>query len=176
MIYIDRDGVLVRDMCAEDARLLFEMEREARYGDAENRFPGRVSDAAAGKCAALVAEADGLPIGYVHVYWESDEGPFAGTGVPCIEDFGVLMKYRRHGAGTLLMDIAEKLAAARSERVWLAVGLHHWYGPAQRMYGKRGYVPDGTGVWYKGKVCPAYAPCENNDELLMYLVKKLRKD
>ena len=35
--------------------------------------------------------------------------------------------------------------------VSLAVGLHTGYGQAQRLYIKRGYIPDGTGVWYQGQ-------------------------
>lgn len=48
------------------------------------------------------------------------------------------------------------------------------YGSAQRMYVKRGYIPDGSGVWYQNAVCPAYGPCANDDDLVLYLSKKLR--
>jgi hypothetical protein len=53
----------------------------------------------------------------------------------------------------------------------LAVGVHSGYGPAQRMYVKRGYNFDGSGVWYKGKQLEQYAPCINDDDLLLYLAK-----
>lgn len=43
-------------------------------------------------------------------------------------------------------DIAEQIAATYADIVYLGVGLHSGYGNAQRMYGKRGYVPDGSGV------------------------------
>lgn len=46
------------------------------------------------------------------------------------------------------MDIAEEIAATYADTVYLGVGLHSGYGSAQRMYVKRGYIPDGSGVWY----------------------------
>lgn len=42
------------------------------------------------------------------------------------------------------MDVAEKIAAKYADTVYLGVGLHCGYGSAQRMYVKRGYLPDGT--------------------------------
>ena len=72
-----------------------------------------------------------------------------------------------------LMDIAEKLAKTRSDTVCLGVGLHSGYGSAQRMYVKRGYVPDGTGVWYQNQICVPYGNCCNNDDLVLYLSKTL---
>ena len=46
-------------------------------------------------------------------------------------------------------------------------------GPAQRIYVKRGYIPDGSGVWYQNKVLDQYAPCVNDDDLLLFLSKSL---
>lgn len=37
----------------------------------------------------------------------------------------------------------------------------------------RGYVPDGSGVWYEDHVWDQYAPCVNDDELNLFLSKKL---
>jgi hypothetical protein len=58
--------------------------------------------------------------------------------------------------------------------VYLAVGLHKFYGPAQRLYARRGYVPDGSGVWYGDKPCEPYEAYRNDDELNLYLIKNLR--
>lgn len=70
------------------------------------------------------------------------------------------------------MDAAEKIAAEYADTVYLGVGLHSGYGSAQRMYVKRGYVPDGTGVWYKDVVCEPYGGCCNDDDLVLYMAKK----
>ena len=88
-------------------------------------------------------------------------------------DFGVLKKYRNHGIGSLLMDTAEQIAAGFADTVYLGVGLHSGYGSAQRMYIKRGYIPDGSGVWYGDHICDPYTDCCNDDDLVLYLSKKL---
>ena len=53
-----------------------------------------------------------------------------------------------------------------------AGGLLSGYGAAQRLYVKRGYNFDGSGVWYKGKQLEQYAPCVNDDALLLFMSKK----
>ena len=72
------------------------------------------------------------------------------------------------------MDAVEGEAAKISDTVYLAVGVHSGYGAAQRIYVKRGYIPDGNGAWYQGKILDQYAPCCNDDDLLLFLSKKLR--
>jgi hypothetical protein len=54
---------------------------------------------------------------------------------------------RRQGIGNRLLDAAELLAARRGRRaVGITVGLFDEYGPAQRLYVSRGYLPDGNGA------------------------------
>ncbi len=134
----------------------------------------RLKDQSEGKAIALAAEYKGNVAGYINIYPNSEWGAFAGRGYPEIVDFGVLEKYRRKGIGTKLMDAAEEIAAKYSDTVYLGVGLHSGYGSAQRMYVKRGYIPDGSGVWYKDNVCTPYDTIyTNDDDLVLYLSKKL---
>lgn len=128
----------------------------------------------AGDFLVLVADYDGEPAGYLLLYPEAKNGPFAGNGVPYIVDFNVLEKFQRRGIGNALMDAAEKSAAERADAVCLGVGLHSGYGAAQRMYAKRGYLPDGSGLWYKDAPLAPYAPCANDDDLVLYMMKRLR--
>ena len=137
-----------------------------------DKFITRLNDEREGRCRTFVAEWQGMAAGYVSLYYAAP-GLFAGQNVPEIVDFGVLERYRRRGIGTQLMDAAEKAAAAISSRVCLAVGLHVGYGSAQRLYVKRGYVPDGSGVWYGDHVCEPYSTCANDDDLILYLSKEL---
>ena len=58
----------------------------------------------------------------------------------------------------------------------LGVGLHSGYGGAQRLYAKRGYLPDGSGVWYRDAVCEPYTICRNDDDLTLYLSKAFDKE
>ena len=46
-------------------------------------------------------------------------GTFANQGYPEIVDFGVLVKYRRNGIGSKLMDVAEQIASKYSDTgIW----------------------------------------------------------
>nr|WP_300769343.1 GNAT family N-acetyltransferase [uncultured Acetatifactor sp.] len=130
-----------------------------------------MKDQEEGRCISVVAEYEGSVAGYVNLYFHQLKGPFASLGYPEIVDFGVLEKYRRRGIGARLMNVAEEIGFQSSYVVCIGVGLHSGYGSAQRMYVKRGYVPDGSGVWYQDKVCEPYMDCCNDDDLVLYFSK-----
>lgn len=122
----------------------------------------------------LVARLDGAVAGYVTVVWETGYAPFREAGIPEIQDFNVLPPYRRRGIGTALMDAAEALIAERSAVAGIGVGLYPDYGPAQRLYVLRGYVPDGRGVaWNQVQVAPGQT-VPVDDELALYLTRAVR--
>lgn len=174
MIYYNDNGILIRDMRQSDARIIADEEITQGYNDDAEKYEMRLKDQSSGKSISLVAEYNGNIAGYINIYPDSEWGAFAGQGYPEIVDFGVLAKYRRKGIGSKLMDIAEQIASEYAGIVYLGVGLHSGYGSAQRMYIKRGYIPDGTGVWYRDKVCGQYAKCCNDDDLVLYFSKKLK--
>ena len=161
-------------MVQSDAQIITCEEIAQGWNQTTEKYEMRLQHQAAGKSVALVAEYKGNIAGYINVYPNSENGPFANQGYPEIVDFGVLEKYRNIGIGSKLMDIAEKIALNYSDIAYLGVGLNSGYGSAQRMYVKRGYIPDGSGVWYRDKVCPQYADCRNDDDLVLYLSKVLR--
>ena len=121
----------------------------------------------------FVAELNGQVAGYLTLKPQADNGPYAGKGIPEIEDLLVFEAFQRQGVGDRLMNAAEALAAETSNEVCLGVGLHSGYGSAQRMYAKRGYVPDGSGVWFRNKPLKPYANCVNDDDLVLYQSKRL---
>ena len=174
MVYFQNNSILIRDMVETDARQITDEEIAQGWHQTIDKYLNRLNDQAKGKAISLVAEYQGNIAGYVNVYPDAKWGAFANLGYPEIVDLGVLEKYRRCGIGTKLMDVAEQIAASYSDTVYLGVGLHNGYGSAQRMYVKRGYLPDGTGVWYGDRVCPQYADCCNDDDLVLYLSKKLK--
>lgn len=139
----------------------------------------------AGQRAVLLAEYGVLGeyagefAGYVTIVWESEYPPFRQAGIPEIVDFNVLLKYRRRGIGAALMDAAEARiaaaarAAARAPVAGLGVCLHSDYGAAQALYIRRGYVPDGRGVFYQGRYPQYGEQVEIGDDLTLYLTKRL---
>ncbi|MFC9690197.1 GNAT family N-acetyltransferase [Kribbella sp. NPDC056951] len=121
----------------------------------------------------LVAWVDGEYAGYVTVRWESPYEPF--EGIPEIQDFNVLPKLRRQGIGSALMDAAEARVATRSDTVGIGVGLYPDYGNAQRLYVRRGYLPDGRGLIYDGRQVPPMETVRNDDSLTLMFTKVLNR-
>ena len=124
-----------------------------------------------GEREVLVAEIDGAVAGYVTILPSAKHGPFAEV-YPELSDFNVFEPFQNQGIGNLLLEEAEKRVKLISDKVTLGVGLHSGYGPAQRLYMKRGYIPDGTGVWYQNQPLEMNATIQNNDDLVLYLSKK----
>ena len=125
-----------------------------------------------GEREVLVAEVEGAVAGYITILPDAKQGPFAGMA-PELSDFNVFEPFQNQGIGNLLLEEAEKQVRLISDKVTLGVGLHSGYGPAQRLYIKRGYIPDGTGVWYQNHQPAMNAVCEDIGELVLYLSKNL---
>ena len=124
-----------------------------------------------GEREVLVADIDGVVAGYVTILPSAKHGPFAEV-YPELSDFNVFEPFRNQGIGNQLLEEAEKRVKFVSSKVTLGVGLHLGYGPAQRLYIRRGYIPDGTGVWYRNQPLKMNATSQNNDDLVLYLVKE----
>jgi GNAT superfamily N-acetyltransferase len=137
-----------------------------------SQYEKYLAEQRAGLRDVLVATVDEEYAGYVTVRWESPYEPF--NGIPEIQDFNVLPKFRRRGIGTALMDAAEALVAERSDVVAIGVGLYADYGTAQRMYVRRGYIPDGRGLIYDGKQVPPGEMVRNDDSATLMFTKSLR--
>ena len=125
-----------------------------------------------GEREVLVAEIEGAVAGYITILPDAKQGPFAGMA-PELSDFNVFEPFQNQGIGNLLLEEAEKRVRLISDKVTLGVGLHSGYGPAQRLYIKRGYIPDGTGVWYQNHQPAMNAVCEDIGDLVLYLSKNL---
>ncbi len=179
MVYDCDEALVIRDMEPRDAQAFTDGELAQGWHADIEKYRMRLRHRDEGRCVTLTAVCRGEPAGYISVYrTPPDEGnPFAGTGWPEIVDFGVLRKFQRKGIGKRLMDAAERIAGEWADTVCLGVGLHDGYGSAQRMYAKRGYIPDGSGVWYRGKPCIPYETVVTcDDDLILFLSKKLGRD
>ena len=124
-----------------------------------------------GEREVSVAEVEGVVAGYITILPIAKQGPFAGRA-PELSDFNVFEPFQNQGIGNLLIEEAEKRVKLISDKVTLGVGLHSGYGPAQRLYIRRGYIPDGSGVWYQNQPLEMNDTIQNNDDLVLYLSKK----
>ena len=163
---------LIRKMQTSDVK-------ELSQGFINQGWPGREEILAryfleqeCGEREVLVAEVEGVLAGYITILPCAKQGPFAEI-YPELSDFNVFEPFQNQGIGNLLLEEAEKRVRLISDKVTLGVGLHSGYGPAQRLYIKRDYIPDGSGVWYQNHRPAMDATCEDIGDLVLYLSKDL---
>lgn len=175
VVYGNFGKITVRNLRMTDPEIFAREEvKQGWKNAAPEKLRSRIADNVSGKAIALAADYEGEPAGYVSLYPYCMWGAFGGKGYSEIVDLAVLEKFRSRGVASALMEVSEKIAAEYSDTVYLAVGLHQGYGAAQRLYIKRGYIFDGTGVWYNDKPCIPYETYPNDDELNLFLSKKLK--
>ena len=163
--------ITIRTMVPSDIDIICDEERKQGWHPEPRQYEMRLRDMEQGKSIAFIAELNGQVAGYNNLYFVQAIGPYVDKGIPEVVDLGVFERSQRHGVGAALMEAAEQKAQELGDSVCIGVGLHSGYGSAQRMYVKRGYIPDGSGVWFQGKICDQYAPCMNDDDLVLYMKK-----
>jgi GNAT superfamily N-acetyltransferase len=136
-----------------------------------SQYERYLREQAEGRRAVFVAHGGEAVCGYGTLLWESDYAPFRDDAVPEINDLNVLPAFRRRGVATRLLDEAERLAGTRSRVVGIGFGLYADYGAAQRLYVRRGYVPDGRGISWRGRVVLGGEHVVADDDLALYLRK-----
>jgi GNAT superfamily N-acetyltransferase len=115
------------------------------------------------------------PIATVTVRWRLHYPPFREAGIPFIQNIEVRYDLRGQGYGGRVLDAVEAMIAQRASKAGICVALFDDYGPAQRLYAKQGYVPDGRGA------CHRFTPLQRGQTItldhdhLIWLVKDLRK-
>lgn len=112
--------------------------------------------------------------GYITLKWESTYEPFHQVKIPEIMDFNVLHDFRNQGIGSQLMDKAERIASKKSETVGIGVGLYEGYGAAQKLYIKRGYIPNGQTITYNYKPLEYGSSALLDDDLVLWFTKVLK--
>lgn len=111
--------------------------------------------------------------GYITLKWQSNYQPFRINQIPEIMDLNVLPPFRNVGIGSKLLEIAETTASAQSNVVGIGVGLYDGYGEAQKLYVKRGYVPDGRGITYNYQPAVPGSSVTLDDDLVLWFTKKI---
>jgi ribosomal protein S18 acetylase RimI-like enzyme len=173
LLYYNDGDIMIRTMEKYDAAIIHAENLSHDWHSDIQVYEGYYTKQENSTLFVFVAEYQGVFAGYTTLRPQANAGPFAGKGIPEVSDFNVFIKYRRKGIGNKILDIAESIAQKQSNTISLGVGLHSGYGSAQRMYVKRGYIPDGSGVWYRDKILEPYMECRNDDDLVLYLSKKL---
>lgn len=173
-IYYRDDKLTIRSMVPEDAKVYFDTYTSYDWHPQMEVYENYYKEQQNGERLVFVPEIEGKVVGICTLVLHPTEGPWGGQNIPEIVDLCVFFHIHKSGIGSKLLDVVEAEAAKRSDTVFLAVGCHSGYGAAQRIYVKRGYIPDGSGVWYQNKNLDQYAPCVNDDDLLLFMSKNFR--
>jgi GNAT superfamily N-acetyltransferase len=163
----------IREMVAGDVQPLSDAFLAIGWQRPPSWFQRFIDEGARGERWAWVALVDGAYAGYVTLLPRSAYAPLAGTDTPEISDLNTLPQFRRRGIANALLDQAEAKARELSNTIAIAVGLHAGYNTAQRLYVKRGYIPDGRGITYHGRYVGEYEDVTMDDDLLLHLTKDL---
>jgi ribosomal protein S18 acetylase RimI-like enzyme len=163
----------IRSLSKEDPNQISAAFDEIGWNKPTAQYEAYLQEQETGDLHALVATVGGLFAGYLTVKWRTNYAPFADAGIPEIQDLNVLPRYRRRGIGTALMDRAEALIKKRSATAGIGVGMYPDYGNAQKLYVLRGYVPDGRGLTYDGRILKPMESTVNDDDLVLYFTKEL---
>jgi len=164
----------VRPLHAGDVPQIVEAFQRAGWKKTAPLMERYLRDQLAGRRNVLVAWLDSTFAGYLTVLWQSDYAPFKEMSIPEINDFNVMPELRRQGIGSRLMDDAEAIICERSAYSGIGVGMGADYGPAQRMYVLRGYVPDGRGLMDNVKPVTYGDQITVSHDLAIYFTRKLR--
>jgi len=171
---VPRTAAAIRRIRYEDAALISDAFGALGWpGKTVEQFERYAREDAEGSRTCFVAEADGQIAGYCTLLWESTYPHFRAADIPEISDLNVLPSHRNLGVGNLLLDAVERAASERSDSVGLGVGLYADYGPAQRIYARRGYVPDGRGLMYDYAPVQPGAKIQVDDAATLMLVLAL---
>ena len=166
--------IIIREMVESDPPIIASAFTAQGWQKPIKQYQKYWQEHLSGTRLVLVAEISRQFAGYLTIQWASGYPPFQQSGIPEIVDFNVLIKFQRMKIGTALMDEAENRITVRASIAGIGVGLHTDYGPAQVLYARRGYVPDGRGLYTHG-VYPKYGDqVRVDDDLTLYLTKPVR--
>jgi GNAT superfamily N-acetyltransferase len=167
------DGLLIRSLNETDPEVMAAAFGTIGWVKPAALFQRYLAEQASGTRICLVAALNGAFAGYVTVNWEPAYPGFAEKKIPEIQDLNVLPCFRRKGIGTTLLDQAEAQIGCRSEIAGIGVGLHPGYNDAQRLYGRRGYFPDGRGITYKNRYVREGEYVVLDDDLTLHLIRRI---
>ena len=166
----------IRPLQANDPAAMAAAFQRIGWNKRESQYRCYLEEQAAGRRDCRVAFMTGRFAGYVTLNWQPTYPPFAEAGIPEIQDLNVLPELQRQGIASGLLDEVEVLAGERSSVVGISVGLHPGYNAAQRLYGKRGYIPDGRGITYRNCFLEEGAQIVLDDDVVLHLTKRLRPE
>lgn len=170
-----QNRVLIRDIKQRDFSNLEKYFGEHKiYKKPKNHWENYLNEHAKGNRIVKSVELNDEVIGFGTLKFKSDYAHFQKNNIPEINDILIAPDFRKLGFGRALVEALEYAAKEIGfAKIGLAVGLYSDYGPAQRLYIKMNYVPDGLGITYHNKMVIPGESYPVDDDLLLWLIKPL---
>ncbi len=166
--------IAVRKADTQDLPSLWDMTRSFGKEHDADYFEHCLNLQAQGKREVLIVSSDGIDAGYGMLNWIPKYALFKKLGIPEIQDLNVVPAFRQRGLASYFIKHCEDVARQKGhEEMGIAFGLYSSYGPAQRLYIKLGYIPDGQGVTYDRKQIAHGDFKPVDDDLCLMLIKAL---
>lgn len=153
----------------KDVAVMMFVQHEARY------FERCLAEQADNQRQIFVAEMpDKKIVGYVFLNYLPIYSAFRRFNIPEIQDLNVVPTARGQGIGGQLVDHCIQAARmAGYTELGIGVGLHARFGAAQRLYVRKGFIPDGQGIAYDDQTISAGELRPVDDLLSLKMTKKL---
>ncbi|NIK75686.1 GNAT superfamily N-acetyltransferase [Paenibacillus castaneae] len=164
--------IQIRRMISEDVTTVYQALQDHDISKPETYIKQCWEQNKSGERITLVAFYGNEFAGWLHLLSKSYYPFFAEEGIPEINNFDVVPPLRRLGIGNALMDAIEQIAFEKHGTVGIGVGLYKDYGNAQRLYAKRGYIPDGRGIMFEEKPVEPGSYVLVGHDLALYLTKE----
>lgn len=125
-------------------------------------------------CFILIARLNGQNVGFGILNFEPKYRLYQKLNIPEIQDLNVIPEARQQGIATALLTQFEEVAREKGyKEIGISVGLTSDYGPAQRLYIKQGYIPDGQGITHDRQAVEHGRSYPLDDDLALMMVKAL---
>ena len=167
----------LRPLRADDLPRLAATQGGAAWkGHNKRRWNRYLTQQSQGLRDVLLADTGEAIVAYGSLAWVSQNPSFRIAGIPEIQDLVVAEAYRNVGLGTrMIRSLEERASVAGHRLIGLGVGLYRDYGAAQRLYSRLGYVLDGSGVSYKNVGVEPGSQVTVDDDLVIWMLRVLKK-
>ncbi len=170
---IHPEKLIIENVAVDDLTAFRKLAGE--MGETDDEYFTKLLEARAqGRLEFLNASYEGELCAYGVLNWQPKYGLFKKLEIPEIQDLNVHPAHRRRGIAQGFISRCEDMARERGfKEMGIGVGLYSRFGPAQRLYVKMGYQPDGQGINYdRMPVVPGeFRPID--DQLCLMMVKSL---
>lgn len=165
----------IRQATENDIALLYDVAAKMSAHHERGYFERCLDEQRQGNRDIYVWAEEGSLTGYIQLIWSPVYAPFRRLDVPEIQDLNVIPAARGQGIGNALVAYCEDAARnAGKADIGLGVGLHSGFGAAQRLYVRRGYMPDGAGIAYDEQGVRAGDMRPIDDLLCLKMIKALQ--